>query len=145
MTGVTDLLFTPEEVADQLGLHVRTVRRYIRDGQLAAVKVGRRYRITRDALAAFTGVTPAANEVTAARPFTEVSTIVSIDDLSRDRADRLTTLLVSSARNRPRDGALRIETIYYPERNRLKVVCNGDLVSTTSMLALINTLIENPS
>ena len=35
MTGAqADRLFTPEQVADQLGLHVRTVRRYIREGRL---------------------------------------------------------------------------------------------------------------
>ncbi len=144
MTGVADLLFTPEEVADQLGLHVRTVRRYIRDGQLAAVKVGKRYRVTREALEAFAGVSPGASRSAGAQPFTDVSTIVSIDDLTRDRADRLTTLLVSSARN-PHEGALKIETLYYPDRGRLKVICNGDLASTLSVLALVNTLIENPS
>ena len=29
-----DLLFTPEQVATKLNLHVKTVRRYIRNGEL---------------------------------------------------------------------------------------------------------------
>ncbi|WP_410908004.1 helix-turn-helix domain-containing protein, partial [Priestia sp. SIMBA_032] len=42
-----------DEVADELGLHVRTVRTYIRDGRLRAARVGKQYRITRADLAAF--------------------------------------------------------------------------------------------
>lgn len=144
MSGAAgNLLFTPEQVADQLGLHVRTVRRYIREGRLEAVKMGKRYRVTREALESFSGVS-LTREHTAGRPFTEVSTIVSIDDLTRDTADRLTTYVMSAAQGRnTEDGPLRVETIYYPERLRLKLICSGDLASTMAMLAMVNTLVEN--
>lgn len=139
-----DLLFTPEDVAEQLGLHVRTVRRYIREGQLEAVKVGKRYRVTREALERFAGISLASTPAST-RPFTEVSTIVSVDDLTRESADRMTTLLMSSAQGRRSEaGPLKVETIYYPERRRLKVICNGDMAATLSMLALVNTLLATP-
>lgn len=144
MTGVSDLL-TPEQVAERLGLHVKTVRRYIREGQLEAVRVGKRYRVTRDALASFTGVPPDA-EGRPSGPVTEVSTIVFIDDVGHDTADRLTTLLTASAQGRgATDDSLRLETLYYPERERLKIVISGHLAVTLSLLALVNTLLEeNP-
>lgn len=47
-------LMTVEEVAAYLGVHHSTVRRYIEGGDLRAVKFGRRVRIERAALAAFT-------------------------------------------------------------------------------------------
>ncbi|MEU8263779.1 helix-turn-helix domain-containing protein [Micromonospora sp. NPDC048999] len=34
-----------DQVAGLLGLHVRTVRGYVRDGRLRAARVGRQYRI----------------------------------------------------------------------------------------------------
>ena len=145
MTGAQgDRLFTPEQVADQLGLHVRTVRRYIREGRLEAVRGGKRYRVTREALESFTGVSMTPGPAMSV-PATDVSTIVAIDDVERDDAERLTTYLMASANGRPdREAPVRVETIYYPDRRRLKVVCSGDLASTMAVLALINDLIEMP-
>ena len=144
MSGSTqDLLFTPEQVATKLGLHVKTVRRYIRDGELKAVKVGKRYRVTAKALEEFSGLSTEP-EAGAQRPFTEASAIVSIDELTREAADRLATLVVGAAHGR-RDASdpLHVEATYYPERERLKVVCSGDIAATTHLLALINVLLEH--
>lgn len=144
MSGSTqDLLFTPEQVATKLGLHVKTVRRYIRDGELKAVKVGKRYRVTAKALEEFSGVS-LKSEAAAQRPFTEASTIVSIDELTREAADRLAITVVAVAQGR-RDASdpMRVEATYYPERKRLKVVCSGDITSITHLLALINVLLED--
>lgn len=139
-----DLLFTPEQVATKLGLHVKTVRRYIRDGELRAVKVGKRYRVTAKALEEFSGVS-LQSEARRQRPFTEASTIVSIDELTREAADRLANLVIGVAQGRPAANDLfRVEATYYPERNRLKIVCSGDIATTTHLLALINTLLEDP-
>jgi excisionase family DNA binding protein len=38
-------LLTPEQVADILQIHVLTVYKYIRQGKVDAVRVGRSYRI----------------------------------------------------------------------------------------------------
>jgi excisionase family DNA binding protein len=44
---------TPEQVADLLQLNTVTVYRLIRDKKLAATKIGRAYRVSRDDLEAF--------------------------------------------------------------------------------------------
>ncbi len=46
-------LFTPREAAEHLKVHVETLRRYIREGQLQAVKVGGRLRIQESDLIKF--------------------------------------------------------------------------------------------
>lgn len=50
-----DELLDVEQVADELGVHVETVRKWIREKQLNAVNLGRRggYRIRRSALEEF--------------------------------------------------------------------------------------------
>jgi excisionase family DNA binding protein len=46
-------VMTPEQVADLLQLNTETIYRLIRDRKLAAVKIGRAYRITRADLETF--------------------------------------------------------------------------------------------
>jgi excisionase family DNA binding protein len=41
-------LLQPQEVADYLGLNVRTVREYIAQGDIRAAKTGNRYRIRKE-------------------------------------------------------------------------------------------------
>jgi excisionase family DNA binding protein len=41
---------TPEQVADLLGVHHRTVLRMIHRGELAAFKVGQQWRVTSETL-----------------------------------------------------------------------------------------------
>ncbi len=45
--------YSPQEVADRLGVSVYTIRRYIRAGKLRAVKLEGSYRVGRDDLAEF--------------------------------------------------------------------------------------------
>ena len=61
---MTSNLYSAEQVAEMLNLHVKTVRRYVRDGRLKAKRIGKEYRITRADLEAFAGeVRPAEKEV----------------------------------------------------------------------------------
>ena len=55
LVAMTQELYSVEQVAERLGLHVRTVRNYVRDGRLKAVRIGKQYRIAREHLDALTG------------------------------------------------------------------------------------------
>jgi excisionase family DNA binding protein len=140
-------LLSVDQVAERLGLHVRTVRRYVRHGRLRAVRIGKQYRIAREALDALTGREPAAPApVAAVAPGSrqiEVSTIVQADGIDADTASRATTALLAATNGR-RDQAdpLRIDTIYDPARARLKVVLHGSPATTASLLKFINAYLE---
>jgi excisionase family DNA binding protein len=136
-------LYSVEEVAALLGLHVKTVRGYVRDGRLEAVRIGRQYRIGADSLEAFTGraVTPPRTG-----PAVEVSSIVQIDDVDRTLADRVSTLVMSSVNCAPRDdGRLRVETAYDEGRSRMKIIVLGGPESTAELLRLVGALLEDRS
>ncbi|MFJ9470468.1 helix-turn-helix domain-containing protein [Streptomyces caniferus] len=132
---MTDSLYSVEQVAERLGLHVRTIRTYVRDGRLPAVRIGKQYRIAHEDLEAFTGrPVNAPGDTAGQQRHTEVSSIVEIDAVSRHTADRLTTLLMSSAAHRgPGDAPLRIETAYDAERSRMKVIVLGGLADTARL------------
>src|ERR1700726_2645852 len=88
-------LYSVEQVADLLSLHVRTVRNYVREGRLKAVRIGKQYRIAGEDLAAMTG-RPASSfdrEPVPRHRHAEVSSIVEIDVVSPDTADRVMSLL----------------------------------------------------
>jgi len=136
-----------DQVAERLGLHVRTVRRYVRHGRLRAVRIGKQYRIAREALDALTGRAdappgPAAAIAPEVR-HVEVSTIVHAEGIDADTASRVTTALLAAANGR-RDQAdpLRVDTIYDPGRARLKVVLHGSLATTASLLKFVHAYLE---
>lgn len=135
-------LYSVGEVAERLGLHVRTVRNYVRDGRLKAVRIGKQYRISREDFEALTSL-PAADAAPAEpdrpRGHVEVSSIVQIDAIGPDAASRLATLLTATAQA-PRDtpDRLRIQTVYDKERTRMKIVILGDPATTADLLHLVD-------
>ncbi|MGW3959508.1 helix-turn-helix domain-containing protein [Amycolatopsis sp. NPDC005003] len=133
-------VFSAEQVAAKLGLHVRTVRNYVRDGRLKAVRIGKQYRITAEDLAAFTGL-PVAERAA------ELSGVVEIAGVDRAAADRIATMVAASV-NGPRDGGerpLRVETIHDGERATMKIIVLGDLAAGADLLRRVASVAENPA
>ncbi|WP_433561836.1 helix-turn-helix domain-containing protein [Nocardia sp. CA-151230] len=134
---MTDRLYSVDEVAERLGLHVRTVRGYVRDGKLPATRIGKQYRIAATDLAAFTGLPASGDprESVARHRHSEASTIVEVDAVDPGTADRVSTLLTGAAATRGPDGQpLRIQTFHDRERARLKVILVGGLGDTARLL-----------
>jgi excisionase family DNA binding protein len=130
--------YTVEQAADFLGLHVKTVRNYVRDGRLPAVRVGKQYRIAAQDLAAFAGL-PVAEP---ARPrHAEVSSIVQIDGIGRAEMDRVSTMVMGSLAGGP--SGLRVEFVYDEERAHLKVIVLGGLEMSAQVLRIIDALVKD--
>lgn len=130
-------LYSVEQVADRLGLHVKTVRNYVREGRLKAVRIGKQYRIAREDLEAMTGHQEPPPEPVRRTRHVEVSSIVEIDAISPETANRLTVALMGGARD------IRIEAIYNPERGSMKIILVGSMESNASYFRFISTILEN--
>ncbi|MFI1226656.1 MULTISPECIES: helix-turn-helix domain-containing protein [unclassified Streptomyces] len=138
-------LYSIGEVAERLGLHVRTVRNYVRDGRLKAVRIGKQYRISREDFEALTG-RPADDTVPEPPPVApghaEVSSIVQIDGVDPAAADRLSTFITAGAQSaRDTPDPLRIQTVYDKERTRMKIVILGGTAATADLLHMIDGLL----
>ncbi|MFG1944312.1 helix-turn-helix domain-containing protein [Nonomuraea sp. NPDC048826] len=129
--------YTVDQAATLLSLHVKTVRAYVRDGRLKAVKIGKQYRIARDDLEAFTGLSLAPPRT---QRHAEASTVVHVDGIDRAGMDRVSTMLLASLGSQPT--GVRAEVVYDEERGRLKVIILGDLEATAQALRLIDRLIK---
>lgn len=135
-------MYSVEQVADRLGLHVRTVRGYIRAGRLKAVRIGKQYRIAHADLEALTGrPQPAPARSGVAR--VEVSSIVQIDGIDRASAARLGTLVLAGA-NTSHDPAhpMRVQTVHDEDRDRMKIVILGGAAATAEVLHLLEAILD---
>jgi len=141
---MTSNLYSAEQVAELLNLHVKTVRRYVRDGRLKAKRIGKEYRITRADLEAFAGeVRPAEKDVPRTRHVI-ASSIVDVDAISGNDSDRVTTMIMASLNSRKGDEDFpRVDTIYYPERARLRVTITASLVLTCELMQMIDVLLKD--
>ncbi|MFJ7215076.1 helix-turn-helix domain-containing protein [Amycolatopsis sp. NPDC098790] len=135
-------VYSVEQVAAKLGLHVRTVRNYVRDGRLKAVRIGKQYRIAADDLEAFTGLS--VTDPRPERPLAELSSVAEVSGVDRATADRIATVVVASV-NGPRDAGerpLRVETIYDPDRATVKIIVLGDLAAGADLLRFVASFAE---
>ncbi|MEH1102175.1 helix-turn-helix domain-containing protein [Micromonospora sp. CPCC 205561] len=138
---MNDDMLSVEQVAERLGLHVRTVRGYIRGGRLRAVRIGKQYRIARADLDALTGRDAPARPARGAAA--EVSSIVQIDGVDRAAADRLGTLVLAAANTGVRPShPLRVQTVHDQERNRMKIVILGGASATAELLHLLGAVLD---
>jgi excisionase family DNA binding protein len=145
--GEVSELYSAEQVAARLGLHVKTVRHYVREGRLKAVRIGKQYRIAGEDLAALTGGgVPATPREDAHRArHVEVSSTIAVDAISRQDADRVMSLVMAAVNGRREDDApLRVQTVYDEVRARLRIMLLGGAQTSAELLRLVSALLEAP-
>lgn len=132
-------LMSVEQVAKSLGVHVRTVRRYIHEGRLTATRIGRLYRIPAAQLQAM-GRPPVDPDMVRRSRHCEASTVVQIDAIAPDEALRVMSGVGGAIKGRDKlsDTPLRVDTVYDEARARLKVIVTGSLSTTTGVLKLLD-------
>lgn len=135
-------LYSVTEVAELLGLHVKTVRNYVRNGRLKSTRIGKQYRIAKADLENFTGSAVSSTHQAQAPRSMEVSSIVQIDSISPEDSSRLSNALVGAAKGNQEEQPLRAEAIYYPDKDRLKIIISGSIEATTALLKMVEFLAQ---
>ncbi len=94
--------YTVEQIADMLHMHVKTVQRYIREGKLRAVKIGKGWRVSGHDLSVFTegANLPDRSEAVPAQRV-KASSVIDIDVVSRDEAIRIVNTLTALMNSKP--------------------------------------------
>ena len=137
-------LFTVDEVAGRLNLHVKTVRRFIREGRLPAKRIGKEYRITRAALDEFAGTATEPGEAPIPRTRQVlVSSIVDVDAISPEDSQRITTLIMASLNSRRGEQDFpRVDSLYDADRGRLRIMITASPTLTCDLVRTIAALAE---
>jgi excisionase family DNA binding protein len=136
-----------EEVARALDLQPRTVRNYIRDGRLPAVRIGKQYRIAAADFAAMTGAVPAnpiqpAGVTRGTDPeralASDATSVIWLSGLAARDLDRLTTLFTAAGASPGAD----VRVVQFPEERRLKVLVIGPVGPVASFLAYVQAILD---
>lgn len=135
---MSEEVYTVEQFAERLKLHPKTVLRFIREGRVRAVKVGRSYRILRSDLEAMTGVVRPQSPTGVS-----VTSIVDMSEVGPERAEQLSCTLPSlrMSRETPVD-QMTMHITYDPARRHLKVMLVGSPDDTAVILKMIQVLSE---
>jgi excisionase family DNA binding protein len=135
-------MYSLDQVAERLGLHVRTVRAYVRTGRMKAIRIGKQYRVAREELEAIVGASNLPEAVSRRRR-AEASSVVQMDAVTENMALRVADHLRSVVK-RPRDddSALRVETIYDVGHAHLKVIVIGSLSAAANIFALLGAILD---
>lgn len=137
---MSEEVYTVEQFAERLKLHPKTVLRFIRDGRLRAVKVGKSWRILRSDFEAMTG----AMQREATAPALRVTSIVDMADVPPDVAQRLARQIPSARMGQETpDQPMSLDVIYDPARRHLKVVIVGSAADTAGLLKIIQIMAES--
>ena len=124
--------YTVEQISDLLQMHPKTVQRYIREGRLRAVKVGKGWRVSGHDLSVFTESVPPALEHS---PISIVSSVADVYAAEREDAIRISNTLTAALNGKPAEyGASRLYTQYIPEERKLRITLYGGARFVAAML-----------
>ena len=156
--------YTIDQIAEILGMHHKTIRKFITEGKLRANKVGKQWRISGNDLSLFmednnvniknnnklesekiefsTGDVDSNNKTSKIN----VSTVIDINEVDIDEHKRISNMLLALMNSK--DSKIRNSTInikYYKNNKNLKVMLWGDIEFTNAMLDFISTITNTNS
>ena len=133
--------YTVEQISQMLQMHPKTVQRYIREGKLRAVKVGKGWRVSGHDLSVFTERAPKNGE----SPTAIVSCVADVYAADKAAAIRITNTLGASLNSKPAGyGECSMQSQYIPEEQKLRVTLYGSARVCAAMLEAIAMLTEQP-
>jgi len=137
---MSESYYSPEQVAEKLGMHVKTIQRYIRTGMLPATRIGNRWRVLEGDLAAFTRANRPEKSAQPERGI-RVSSVLDIPIENRDEAIRIVNTLTAALNSKPSSyGQSSMTTQFIEPEKMVRVALWGSLSFTQRMLELIDLL-----
>jgi excisionase family DNA binding protein len=160
MADPDDRLLTVGQAAQVLHLHVRTVRRLMREGKLPARKIGGQWRLPGSQLGTFTGphedprepTKPAESATETLQgtpdlgsthnvPSSRVSSVCDLSGLAGQQVERVASMLAAVMNTDDPDlqGA-RIDLVHHRDEGRLRILLWGTSRFVRRMLEMLEVL-----
>ncbi len=144
-------LYSIDKVAELLGMHKKTILRYIKEGKLTANKVGGRWRIHGNDLTSFVGAKDAPDESLTRRqkakaditPEPWISAVVHAENRERDEFIRISNALIAiKSGGDDQDRRCRIDAVYFEEELKIQILIWGTLDFTGRILKILEELLK---
>ncbi len=133
--------FSVEQISELLHIHPKTIQRYIREGKLRAVKVGKAWRVSGHDLSVFTESAPQSEGET---PVAVVSCVADIYAANKDSAIRIANTLTAVLNSKPAEyGHTSMQTQYIAEEQKIRITLYGGARFMAIMLDSIAMLTED--
>jgi excisionase family DNA binding protein len=133
-----DTYYSAEQVAEALGMHVKTIQRYIREGALPASRIGRLWRVSGRDLADFAERNRTGRPEEPEEPKVKASVVLDIRTDSRDEAIRIVNTLTAVLNGKPPEYGTSTLTAQFIEPERtVRVALWGELRFTQTMLEFV--------
>jgi len=129
-------LYTVDEVAAQLKVHPRTIRRKISSGEIYASRVGKQYRIRQDQVLKLSGMEdiPGPNE------FASVSSVIELKNVSVQQSAELSAKMTSIFFSGGFKGSIHCS--HDPKAKRLKLFIDCDIERAPEILSILKLYIH---
>lgn len=138
--------YTVEQISHMLDLHPKTVQRYIREGRLHAVKIGKAWRVSGHDLSVFleqAGPSLSGAEKPAPVDVT-VSAVADITVPTRDEAVRMMNALTGTLNGKPPEyGPSSLHVQHIPAEDKVRVTLWGTPRFMAAMMDCIAALTGN--
>lgn len=156
-----DKFYTIDQVAELLGMHHKTIRKFITEGRLGASKVGKQWRISGHDLSIFMeknnvkmgnkrineelnvdySTTGEGEDAISNRM--NVSTVVDIKETEKNEYIRISNTLIAIANCKdPQVGKSTVNIKYDEKDKRLRIILWGSVKFIENMLSTISMLVE---
>jgi excisionase family DNA binding protein len=153
--------YTIDQIAEMLGMHHKTIRKFITEGKLGASKVGKQWRISGHNLSVFmennnvkinneksdeelsVDYVTGGERAEAIQQRVNVSTVVDINEVDKDEYMRISNTLVAVANcKEPGIGKSTVNVKYDEKDKRVRVILWGSVKFIENMLSTISMLVE---
>ena len=156
-----DKFYTIDQIAELLGMHHKTIRKFITEEKLAASKVGKQWRISGHDLSVFVEKDNARvdnvkedeelnSDCATTRKGSDsieqgvnVSAVVEINEITKDEYIRISnTLIAVSNCKGPEIGESKAHVKFYENDKKIRVILWGSIKFIENMLSTISMLTE---
>lgn len=134
--------YTVEQISELLHMHVKTVQRYIREGKLHAVKLGKSWRVSGHDLSVFT---EGADESLEAIPKQRVtaSCVIDIEVNCRDEAIRIVNALTAAMNSKPPEyGQSTMHAQFIEPEFKVRITLWGGVKFMAAILSAVEALTD---
>lgn len=137
--------YSVEQVSEMLGLHQKTVQRYIREGKLQATKLGKSWRINGHDLSLFAEGDkphPAIATEKGTMGTITTSTVIEIPVSGKEMAIYLTNTFSTGMQTQMDGGITSMHIQYLEQQQVIKVMASGPIAFLEHLLRMARTLAE---
>ena len=144
---MSNKLLTVDQVANILGFHPRTVRRYIREGRLEGTKLGNQWRILQEDLNVLTGTETSVETSKNGRATdrVHVSAVVDVRVGDEQEAIRIFNSMLAAVTGKGSEyGVVQYQTLYLKDEQKARLMFWGDAAFIGGALITLHRISSPP-